>query len=145
MSKIRIGMIGVGQIAKSHLKQYTEAKTTAVPFARDGMYYREFPVMFDWVHNGEGLTTFNLHGLMDPTAHNFDKRVRRFVSFYMGDDPQAPNYDKQHKIIRSLLNGRENSRPLVRFAGSALIEWTDDAEQVQPPEQVAGTGIVELL
>ena len=44
---------------EGHLRQYTEAKTTAVPFARDGMYYREFPVMFDWVHNGEGLTTFN--------------------------------------------------------------------------------------
>ena len=37
-----------------HLRQYTEAKTSIVPFARDGMYYREFPVMFDWVHNGEG-------------------------------------------------------------------------------------------
>ena len=22
--------------------------------------------MFDWVHNGEGLTTFNLHGLTSP-------------------------------------------------------------------------------
>ena len=26
-------------------------------FAKDGMYYREFPTIFDWVHNGEGLTT----------------------------------------------------------------------------------------
>ena len=25
---------------EGHLKQYTEAKTTEVPFARDGMYYR---------------------------------------------------------------------------------------------------------
>ncbi|MBT6145605.1 MAG: hypothetical protein HOH74_09260 [Gemmatimonadetes bacterium] len=107
---------------EGHLKQYTEAKTTAVPFARDGMYYREFPVMFDWVHNGEGLTTFNLHGLMDPTAHNFDKRVRRFVSFYMGDDPQAPNYDKQHKIIRSLLNGSRG--PMLRKA--TALDWAGD-------------------
>ena len=34
--------------------------------ARDGMYYKEFPVMFDWLHNGEGLTVFNLMGLADP-------------------------------------------------------------------------------
>ena len=34
---------------EGHLKQYTEAKTTVVPFAKDGMYYREFPTMFDWV------------------------------------------------------------------------------------------------
>ena len=37
-----------------------------MPFARDGMYYKEFPVMFDWLHNGEGLTVFNLQGLSDP-------------------------------------------------------------------------------
>ena len=114
---------------EGHLKQYTEAKTTEVPFARDGMYYREFPVMFDWVHNGEGLTTFNLHGLMDPTARNFDKRVRRFAGFYMGDDPQAPNYDKEHKIIRSLLNGSRG--PMLRKA--TALDWAGD-----PMEEVEG-------
>src|SRR5262249_12131629 len=39
---------------EGHLRQYTEARTTDVPLARDGMYYKEFPVSFDWVHNGEG-------------------------------------------------------------------------------------------
>jgi hypothetical protein len=86
------------------------------------MYYREFPVMFDWVHNGEGLTTFNLHGLMDPTAREFDRRVRRFAGFYMGDDPQSPNYDKQHKIIRSLLNGSRG--PMLRKA--TALDWAGD-------------------
>ena len=38
---------------EGHLRQYTEAKTVDVPFARDGMYYKEFPVMMDWMHNGE--------------------------------------------------------------------------------------------
>ena len=107
---------------EGHLKQYTEARTTEVPFARDGMYYREFPVMFDWVHNGEGLTTFNLHGLMDPTARDFDKRVRRFAGFYMGDDPQSPNYDKQRKIIRSLFNGSRG--PMLRKA--TALDWAGD-------------------
>ena len=36
---------------EGHLRQYTLAKTKDVPFARDGMYYKEFPVMFDWLHN----------------------------------------------------------------------------------------------
>src|SRR3954449_12625545 len=45
---------------EGHLRQYTAAKTTDVPFAREGMYYKEFPVTFDWLHNGEGLTVFNL-------------------------------------------------------------------------------------
>ena len=32
------------------------------------MYYKEFPVMFDWVHNGEGLSVFNLQGLSNRTT-----------------------------------------------------------------------------
>ena len=51
---------------EGHLRQYTLARTTQVPFARDGMYYKEFPVMFDWLHHGEGLSVFNLEGLCDP-------------------------------------------------------------------------------
>jgi len=51
---------------EGHLRQYTAARTKDVPFARDGMYYKEFPVMFDWLHNGEGLTVFDLQGLSDP-------------------------------------------------------------------------------
>ena len=102
--------------ARGHIRQYTNAKSTHVPFAKDGMYYREFPTMFDWVHNGEGLTTFNLHGLMDPTERNFEKRVRRFSEMYMGADPAmgpgSQNYDPQHKIIRSLLNGSRG--PMLR-------------------------------
>ena len=107
---------------EGHLKQYTEAKTTEVPFTRDGMYYREFPVMFDWVHNGEGLTTFNLHGLMNPREQAFEQRVRRFAGFYMGDDPQAPNYDPEHKIIKSLFNGSRG--PLLRKA--TALDWAGD-------------------
>ncbi len=51
---------------EGHLRQYTEAKTVDVPFARDGMYYKEFPCMMDWMRNGEGLRVFNLQGLSDP-------------------------------------------------------------------------------
>ena len=51
---------------EGHLRQYTAAKTTQVPFARDGMYYKEFPVMFDWLHNGEGLTRLQPAGPVRP-------------------------------------------------------------------------------
>ena len=43
---------------EGHLRQFTAAKTKDVPFAREGMYFKEFPVMFDWLHNGEGLNPF---------------------------------------------------------------------------------------
>ena len=51
---------------EGHLRQYTEARTVQVPMARQGMYYKEFPVMFDWYHIAEFLRVFNLQGLSDP-------------------------------------------------------------------------------
>ena len=91
------------QALEGHFRQYTLAKTTEVPFARDGMYYKEFPVMFDWQHNGEGMTVFALQGLSDAANTNFQKRVRRFAGFYLNEDPGAPNYDPKHRIIRLLM------------------------------------------
>src|ERR1700704_1231384 len=37
---------------EGHVRQYSAAKTTDVPFAREGMYFKEFPVLMDWQHNG---------------------------------------------------------------------------------------------
>lgn len=112
---------------EGHLRQFTLAKTTEVPFARDGMYYKEFPVTFDWLHNGEGLTVFNLQGLSDPLDRNFQKRVRRFAGFYMNEDPGAPNYDPKHKIIRSMFNGSRG--PLLRKA--TALDWAGDPIEVK--------------
>ena len=107
---------------EGHLRQYTLAKTVDVPFARDGMYYKEFPVMFDWLHNGEGLTVFNLQGLSDPLDAKFQQRVKRYAGFYTGEDSGAPNYDPQHKIIKSLFNGSRG--PLMRKA--TALDWAGD-------------------
>ena len=112
---------------EGHLRQYTEAKTVDVPFARDGMYYKEFPVMMDWMHNGEGLRVFNLQGLSDPYNGDFGKRVRRYAGFYMNEDPQAPNYDPEYKIIRSMFNGSRG--PLMRKA--TALDWAGDPIEVK--------------
>ena len=112
---------------EGHLRQYTAAKTKDVPFARDGMYYKEFPVKFDWLHNGEGLTVFNLQGLSDPYDVKFGNRVRRYAGFYMNEDPQAKNYDPKHKIIRSLFNGSRG--PLLRKA--TALDWAGDPIEVE--------------
>src|SRR5438132_8288735 len=81
---------------EGHLRQYTQAKTTHVPFAKDGMYYKEFPCMFDWLHNTEGLTVFCNQGLSDPREPRYEQRLRRYAGFYMNEDPGAPNYDPKH-------------------------------------------------
>jgi hypothetical protein len=130
-----IYQLGGGDIVKTlvekgyegHVRQYTEAKTTDVPFAKQGMYYKEFPVMMDWQHNGEGLSVFNLMGLMDPYDPRWRDRVRRFAGFYDGSDPGAPNYDPAHKIIRSMINGSRG--PLMRKA--TALDWTGDPIDVK--------------
>jgi hypothetical protein len=111
---------------EGHLRQYTAARTKEVPLARDGMYYKEYPVMFDWLHLGEGLSVFNLEGLCDPHDARFRQRVTRYAGFYLNDDPGAPNYDPQHKIIRSLFNGSRG--PLLRKA--TALDWAGDPIEV---------------
>lgn len=112
---------------EGHLRQYTQARTVEVPLAREGMYYREFPVMMDWLHNGEGLTVFNLQGLSDPEDPGFRRRVQRYARFYTGADPQAPNYDPQHRLIRSMFNGSRG--PLLRKA--TPLDWAGDPIEIE--------------
>jgi hypothetical protein len=111
---------------EGHLRQYTLARTKEVPFARDGMYYKEFHVMFDWLHLGEGLSVFNHEGLCDPHDGRFRQRVSRYAGFYLNDDPGAPNYDPTLKIIRSLFNGSRG--PLLRKA--TALDWAGDPIEV---------------
>lgn len=113
---------------EGHLQQYTAAKTREVELARDGMYWREFPVMFDWVHHGEGITSFLFAGLAAPDDPQYRQRLERFANFYTGDDPLAPNYDSEHKLIRSLFNGSRG--PLLRRA--TALDWAGDPIDAAP-------------
>jgi hypothetical protein len=104
------------------LKQYTAAKTVEVPIAREGMYHKEFCVQSDWMHLGEGMQLFNRMSLSVPTDAAYQARARRFAGLYMNEDPDAPNYDARHKIIRSMLNGSKG--PMLRKA--TAIDWVGD-------------------
>jgi hypothetical protein len=121
------------------LKQYTEARTLEVPIARQGMYYKEFIVQSDWMHHGEGLQLFNRMGLSLPTDANYQQRARRFAGFYMGEDPEAPNYDPTHKIIRSMLNGSRG--PMLRKA--TALDWVGDPFDVRGFEAEHGESTFE--
>jgi hypothetical protein len=111
---------------EGNVRQYTLARTKDVPFARQGMYYKEFPVMTDWQHLSEGLSVFNLLGLSDPNDARYRDRVKRFSGFYMNEDPGAPNYDPRHKIIRSLITGSRG--PMLRKA--TPLDWAGDPFEV---------------
>ena len=102
-------------------------RPTHVPYAIDGMYFKEFPTRADWMHISEGLMVFNMMGLGDPYDDKFGHRVRRFAGFYMDEDPGALNYDPQYKIIRSMYNGSRG--PLMRKTTS--VDWTGDPSEVR--------------
>ena len=104
------------------LRQYTEARTTDVPIARQGMYHKEFIVQSDWMHHGEGLQLFNRMALSMPADAKYQERARRFAGFYMGEDPDAPNYDRAYRIIRSMQNGSRG--PMMRQA--TALDWVGD-------------------
>ena len=112
---------------EGHVQQFMTAKTTDVPIGRLGMYYKEFPSQFDWQHNGEGLTVFNLMPLGDPYSRRYKQRVQRFAGFYMDEDPGAPNYDPKLKLIKSMMNGSRG--PMLRDA--TPLDWTGDPIDVK--------------
>lgn len=107
---------------EGNIAQYTEARTQEVPFAREGMYFREFPVMTDWQHLSEGLSVFNLLGLSDPKDARYRDRVKRFSGFYTGEDPSVANYDPKLRIIRSMITGSKG--PMLRTA--TPLDWAGD-------------------
>ena len=107
---------------EGHLRQYKEVTTKTTEVAKDGCYYKEFMPMSDWLHQGEGMQCFLFEGLCNPIDVLYQKRIRRFAGFYLNEDPDAPNYDPEHKIIRSLWNGSKG--PMLRVA--TTYDWVGD-------------------
>ena len=103
------------------IEQYTEAKTTDVPIAAPGDVLQGVhrPVRLDAPRRG--AAALQPHGRCRcPTdCRSTSERARRFAGFYMGEDPEAPNYDPVHKIIRSMENGSRG--PMLRKATRARL------------------------
>jgi hypothetical protein len=105
-----------------HLLQYSELRTVKTKLAENGAYFNEFITMSDWFHTGEGLRGFFLQGLSDPKNEKLVTRMKRFAGLYMNEDPDAPNYDPKHKVIRSLWTGSKG--PMLRKA--TVYDWVGD-------------------
>lgn len=88
---------------EGHVKQYTEAKTTDVDFARDGGMHqtRSSPPFVTGCTTASRCRFLTCWASLIPML-NFEKRVRRFAGLYMNEDPGAPNYDPERRIIRSM-------------------------------------------
>jgi hypothetical protein len=68
------------------------------------------------------MRAFLLQGLSDPNDETYKLRMQRFAAMYMGEDPDAPNYDREKKVIRSIWNGSKG--PMLRRA--TTYDWVGD-------------------
>jgi hypothetical protein len=107
---------------EGHWQQYNELRTEKTELAKNGSYHREFITMSDWFHTGEGMRAFMFQGLSEPDNDIYRQRMQRFAGLYMGEDPAAPNYDPEHKVIKSIWTG--SMGPMLRKA--TVYDWVGD-------------------
>ncbi|MFC0331377.1 hypothetical protein ACFOLF_23435 [Paenibacillus sepulcri] len=75
-----------------------------------GQIHNEFDGYYDWMHHGEGYLYFYFLGMSDPESLKNRQRTVKFAAMYTGDDPAAPNYDKELRLIRSPITGSRGPR-----------------------------------
>lgn len=76
-----------------------------MPQLRNEYWNLDVPFNADWFHMGEGNQMLYDFGVADPTNPANRERARKFADMYIGEDPNAPNWDSEHRIIRSPLHG----------------------------------------
>ena len=63
--------------------------------------HNEYHNYTEWHHQSEGNMLFYDLGVANPTISENVRRARRFAAMYTGEDPEAPNYDPEHRMLRS--------------------------------------------
>ena len=97
-------MGGDEKIFDRGLQQFN-AITRQWTYQRQKSVYKEFIKQYDMLHLSEGYVGFQYFGLADPTIPENIDRARRFAGFYLNEDPEAPNYDPEYRVIRSITTG----------------------------------------
>ena len=94
----------------------------------------------DMLHISEGYVGFQYFGLAAPGNGQIIDRACRFAAFYTGEDPQAPNYDPKHRVMRSPFTGSAGPARQVggAFALPGILEspflWASLYPLVKYPE-----------
>ena len=104
-------------------------------FTTYGQVYDEFDAGYDWMHHGESYTFLYLLGLTDPTNETFKQRSLKFAELYI--DPKYGNYDVEHKLIRSPLNGSKGPR-FINTAEDWVTHRPILANYLLPYEDIPG-------
>jgi hypothetical protein len=102
---------GSEELNRLHLKAW---EGITKQFTRYGQIYREFDSNWDWMHHGEGYVDFYTLGFVKPKDALFRDRSVRFSAMFIGEDPEAPNWDPELKQMRASMTGSRGP----------LMEWT---------------------
>ena len=86
------------------------------------MVVKDYQPGYDWFHQGEGNYLFYMLCMADPSNAKHIERAKRFAGFFMNEDPDAQNYDPQHKIIKCAMNGSKGAA-FWAFAGHPYWPW----------------------
>ena len=78
---------------------------------RLGHLHNEYEIGYDQFHQGESYIYFYLLALADPTNPQTIERSRRFAGLFLGQNPEAENYDPVRRLIRAPHNGSKGPRP----------------------------------
>ncbi|MCU1577127.1 MAG: hypothetical protein JWP70_1831 [Leifsonia sp.] len=78
-----------------------------------GQIEREFDGYYDWMHHGEANLFHYFFGFTKPDSVVERQRADRFARMYTGEDPLAPNFDRELGIIRAAQSGSRGPRLVV--------------------------------
>jgi len=129
-----------------HVHQLARDEWNAVTwqFTEYGQVHREYDGYYDWMHHGESSTYIYYLGMADPYHHMDRARALRFAGMYTGSDADADNWDPEHRMIRSPINGSRGPR----FEMTAE-DWVTHrpvlANYLTPYEDVPGFDITDPL
>lgn len=86
-----------------------------------GLVHKEYERGYDQFHQSESYIYFYFLCMADPANSKSLERARRFAGFYLNEDPEAPNYDPELKIIRAPHNG--SGGPRAGFADGDDVSY----------------------
>ena len=94
-----------------HMLALAERQWEAVTrqLTRLGTIHKEYGIREDQMHQSESDIFFYHLCLANPTGSKRRERARRFAGFYLNEDPDAINYDAEHRIVLSGLNGSQGA------------------------------------
>ena len=118
---------------------------TTRQLTRLGTVYKQYARSEDQFHQGESDIFFYLLCLAAPDQPEHQERARLFAGLYLNEDPEALNYDPEHRLIRGPRNG--SGGPSTRFyEGEPSYGWSPGmARYGLPHYDVPGISRIEDL